>query len=210
MRRILLLTAAISGLLLLMYLAAEWMGLALLADPLAVLQRHEGTAAILSFGLLASDVVLPVPSSILMIANGALFGVWTGAAISTLASVLSAAIGFWIGRRGKRIIAQDGTGTEVNAWLSRWGGLAIAVSRPVPLLAESIAIAAGTTSLGWRTLLASSLVGTLPAAFLYAYAGARSVEPGGAAVIFGCTLALSAILWWLGYRRPLTKAGGSG
>ena len=202
MRRTLVQTAAIATLLLLVYFIADWMGWALLADPLPLLRRHENAAAILSFGLLASDIVLPVPSSLLMIANGAIFGVWAGAILSTIASVVSAAAGFWIGRRARGILASSGNGEEVNEWLLRWGPLAIAASRPVPLLAESIAIAAGTTSVGWRTLLVYSLVGTLPPAFVYAYAGARSVEPGGAAVIFGCTMGLSAILWWLGYRRP--------
>lgn len=203
MRTILFRTTAIAGVMLLFYLFAEWKGISLLSDPVPFLRRHEKVASILSFGLLASDVVLPVPSSILMIANGALFGMWTGTAISTAASVLSAAIGFWLGRRGRRFVASSAAGEEESQWLSRWGGLAIAVSRPVPLLAESIAIAAGTTTLRWSTLLISSFCGTLPAAFVYAYAGARSIEPGGAAVIFGCTMALSAVLWWIGYRKPL-------
>jgi hypothetical protein len=38
---------------------------------------------------------------------------------------------------------------RANRLLERWGTLAIVVTRPIPLLAETVAIMAGASPLGW-------------------------------------------------------------
>lgn len=85
-------------------------------------------------------------------------------------------------------------------WVDRWGALAIAASRPVPLLAESVSILAGSTAISWRTLLAGSLAGSAPASAIYAYAGAEAVDPASTSLVFLLTLLLAAALWFIGYR----------
>jgi len=49
-------------------------------------------------------VFIPVPSSVVMIANGALFGVAVGTSLSLLGSLGAAALGFLIGRRSTRLL----------------------------------------------------------------------------------------------------------
>ena len=70
----------VSGALLLFGLA-EWAAMPLLTDPQAAMRAAGAAAAFLGLGLLTADVVLPVPASVVMVANGALFGLVPGAAL---------------------------------------------------------------------------------------------------------------------------------
>ena len=55
---------------------AEALGVPLLTDPMPALKAAGPLAGVIGVALLIADVVLPVPSSLVMIAHGALFGVW--------------------------------------------------------------------------------------------------------------------------------------
>src|SRR5436190_208419 len=59
-------------------------------------------AAITGVALLIADVFLPIPSSLVMIAHGALFGTAIGALLSPTGSVASALVGFALGRATPR------------------------------------------------------------------------------------------------------------
>jgi hypothetical protein len=66
---------------------------AVLTDPAPQLAQDGPAAAAVGVGLLVVDVVLPVPSSAVMVAHGALFGVVLGALLSLLGSVGAAMVG---------------------------------------------------------------------------------------------------------------------
>lgn len=53
--------------------------------------------ALASIALLTVDVFLPVPSSVIMVANGALYGPWLGAALSLLGGLGATAVGYGSG-----------------------------------------------------------------------------------------------------------------
>lgn len=64
-------------------------------------------AAAVGVGLLVADVVLPVPSSVVMVAHGALFGVGLGAALSMLGRIGNAVVGVKVVRVdmvGRRVV----------------------------------------------------------------------------------------------------------
>ena len=72
-----------------------------LEDPTAWMSGRGGwIAAATGVGLLIADVFLPVPSSLVMVAHGALFGVATGTLLSLIGSVGATLFGFALGRRG--------------------------------------------------------------------------------------------------------------
>src|SRR5687767_3829855 len=86
----------VAAALLLMFFVASAAGLAIDAS---YLPRKAGVlAAITGVLLLIVDAALPVPSSLVMIAHGQLFGVATGALLSLVGSVGSALAAFAIGR----------------------------------------------------------------------------------------------------------------
>ncbi|HJS24482.1 MAG TPA: VTT domain-containing protein [Pyrinomonadaceae bacterium] len=175
MKRYLLIVAAIMTFFLLLFFAVEALGFQMLKDPTPWM-RHGGVlAAALGVSLLVADVLLPVPSSLVMIAHGALFGVAIGTLLSLLGSVGAALFGFMIGRRGGKLLERIVTPKErarADKMLARWGVLAVVITRPVPILAETVAIMTGASSLGWLSMVLASFAGALPPALLYALTGA--------------------------------------
>ncbi len=193
-----------------MYYAARALDLPLFADPTPWLGRERGTAALISIGILGSDVVLPIPSSLVMIANGRVFGVVLGAAVSIAGTLASSVLGFWLGRR-TACLSKKGSPPSAASFDGRGsslGLLAIAVSRPVPVLAEAVAITAGTTKCSWHDLLLGSFLGALPCSALYAWAGSRSTADN-LYLVFGLTLLLAGLLWWFGRRRAEARESSS-
>lgn len=188
----------------------EALDVPLLGDPSAAMHVGGLTAASVGIGLLVADVLIPVPSSVVMVAHGALFGVVLGALVSLLGNLGAAWFGFWIGRRGgpmlSRVMSQEER-RRGDAMLARWGALAIVATRPVPMLAETIVILAGTSSLSWGQLTIAALAGSLPAAVLLAAAGATGMALDSALLVFGLVLLIAGGFWLWG--RRLGRAAGS-
>jgi uncharacterized membrane protein YdjX (TVP38/TMEM64 family) len=161
-------------------------------------------AALIGVALLTADVVLPVPSSGVMLLNGLLFGVWAGAALSLLGSLGCAAFGFWIGRAGspwmRRLVTPE-EHERASRLLERWGVLAIVATRPVPVLAETVAILAGASRMRWSTALLASFAGAVPAALAYAIAGSAAASLRAGTLVFGGVVLLGAGVWLAGRRQ---------
>lgn len=201
MKRYLLTVTAIMVFFLMIFFVVEALGIQLLSDPMSWLKKGGALAACLGVGLLIADVLLPVPSSLVMVAHGALFGVVPGTFLSLAGSVGAALIGFAIGRRGGRLMERIVPAQErakANYLLERWGSLAIIVTRPVPVLAETVTIVAGTSSLSWSKLVSASVFGSLTPAFLYALTGAAVANFQSTALMFGVVLLAATLFWTVG------------
>jgi uncharacterized membrane protein YdjX (TVP38/TMEM64 family) len=189
---------------LLVFGIAEWAAVPLLTDPLPAMRGAGVAAALVGVGLLVVDVLLPVPSSVVMVAHGALFGLVPGAALSLLGGVAATLVGFALGRRGRAVVERVTTPAqraEADRLLTRWGPWAVVFTRAVPVLAETIAILAGTSPMRWSVLLCAGAAGTSVPALLYAAAGSRATTAASALVAFGLTLAFSGLLLLTGGRR---------
>jgi len=201
MKRYLLTFVALIVLFTILFLIVEALGVPLLSDPTPWMKHGGVVAATIGVGLLIADVMLPVPSSIVMVAHGALFGVLWGTMLSLLGSVGAAVFGFAIGRRGGALLERVVTPAErarASSILARWGTLAIIVTRPVPLLAETVAIMAGASSMTWRAIIIASIAGSLPPALLYALTGAAVANLQSTALMFGIVLLIAGVFWLIG------------
>jgi uncharacterized membrane protein YdjX (TVP38/TMEM64 family) len=148
--------------------------------------RSSGGAAVagaLIAGLLAADLLLPVPSSVLMTLSGALLGTWRGAAVSLAGALGSAVIGFGLCRRFGRGAFERAVGggetARVESFFERYGVWAILLSRSVPMLTEAVSCLAGLSRMHWVPFLALSLAGTAPICLVYAWAGRRAGSVAG-------------------------------
>ena len=201
MKRYLLTVVALIACFTILFVIVEALGVPLLSDPTPWMKHGGILAATIGVGLLIADVVLPVPSSIVMVAHGALFGVLWGTLLSLVGSVGAAVFGFAIGRRGGKLLERAVTPAErerASSILERWGALAIIVTRPVPLLAETVAIMAGASSMSWRTIVMASIAGSLPPALLYAMTGAAVADLQNTALMFGVVLLVAGLFWLVG------------
>ncbi|HEX7312573.1 MAG TPA: VTT domain-containing protein [Pyrinomonadaceae bacterium] len=207
MRRYLMLMGGMVLFFLLLFAIVEALGVPLLTDPSPLMGRGGALAATLGVGLLVADVLLPVPSSLVMTAHGALFGVTVGTLLSLVGSLGAALFGFALGRRGGRVLERLVTREErerADRLLRRWGALAVIVTRPVPLLAEAVAIMAGTSSMGWGRMTLAALAGSLPPALLYAITGAAVANFESTALVFVCVMLVASLFWAAGrWAEPL-------
>ncbi len=206
MRRLALVWTGVTVALLVAFLVAEALGLGAVTDPGTRLSFATFSAAVVGVGLLIADAVLPVPSSLVMVALGAVFGVVGGTVLSTLGGVGSLCLAGWIGRRCRprmqRFLRDDSR--RVEAFVARYGGTAVVVSRPVPVLAESVAIVAAASGMPPVRFLAAGIAGLLPLCAIYAFAGAKGGQANGlvlAAVLIGVSLLWLALNGARAWRR---------
>ncbi|GAA2531371.1 VTT domain-containing protein [Pilimelia columellifera] len=148
--------------------------------------------AAVGVALLLADVVLPVPSSVVMIFLGSALGFPAAAATSWLAGTGSALLGYVIGRRlGRRASPPAAMARR----LSTHAVLTIALTRPLPILAETVAVAAGMLpGMTWRRVTAGAMLGSVPPAILFSLAGASAHDRTGMLLIPGCIL-LNGVVW---------------
>ena len=194
---------------LVLFLLAEAVGTeAALTDVFKRLAATPWLAAVAGVGLLVIDVLLPVPSTFVMIYLGWMFHTLGGTALSVLGCSLAALVAYAIGSRGgsalDRFLGPEDR-ARAHRLLERYGLMAIVITRPIPMFAEAVALLAGASGLGaWRVTLAAA-AGSLPVALLHAWAGSRSAEAeslatGTVVLMFVLVLAISALFWLIGRR----------
>jgi uncharacterized membrane protein YdjX (TVP38/TMEM64 family) len=167
-----------------------------------------GSAAIV-IGLLVSDILLPVPSSLVMILSGAAFGVVWGSVIALIGSIGGEWLGFEMVRRygrgaSARIVGDDEL-QRFERLLARHGAVAVVVTRALPVVMETMSVVAGLSRMPRRTFLIASLIGTAPIVTVYAYAGAVSRQTGSLVPAVVILIAVAGFGWVI-YRARLADA----
>jgi uncharacterized membrane protein YdjX (TVP38/TMEM64 family) len=196
-----LIAATLLTLFLTTYLLVEALHVGLLVDPQKSLPEPRWAAGAIGVSLLVADQFVPVASSLVMISLGALYGVGGGIALSLIGRTGMMAAGFGVGRAGGPLLDRLCSAAErarADAFFARRGALAILISRPVPLLAETVAIVAGTSRMRWSRALLAAALGSLPEAVAYSLAGAVSPSFENAAMIWGSFLVVAGGFWFLG------------
>jgi len=134
-----------------------------------------GTKAALVVGLLAGDVLLPVPSSVVNTFAGKALGFLPGAAAAWLGMTAGAVIGFALARLFGRPLAVRLCAEEdlqrTDALSARYGSGLLLLARAVPVLAEASVLFFGTTDLSWRRFVVPVALGNLVIALGYAALG---------------------------------------
>lgn len=160
-------------------------------------ERPRGLAAIAVASLLALDVVLPVPSSIVSTASGALFGLAGGAAVSffgmTAGSLLALLLGRAVGRPGLRRFVGEAELARAEQFASRYGDAALVLSRPVPVLAEASALLAAACGVPAGRLLALCALSNAGISLVYAAVGALAAGAASFLLVFFGAIALPGI-----------------
>jgi uncharacterized membrane protein YdjX (TVP38/TMEM64 family) len=200
MKRYLLFVCGIMVFFLALFLVVEALGVPILSDPTPWMRRGGILAATGGVSLLVADVLLPVPSSLVMVAHGALFGVMVGTLLSLAGSLGAGLFGFWLGKRGGRVLERVMSQAErerADRLLKRWGALAIVLTRPVPILAETVAIMAGASSMSLTRVVLAVAAGSLPPALVYALAGAAAATFQSAALIFVFVILAAGFFWMM-------------
>jgi uncharacterized membrane protein YdjX (TVP38/TMEM64 family) len=160
---------------------------------------REGSAFVLAGGLgaaLASDILLPVPSSLLSTALGYLLGFGWGAFVSWLGMTAACLVGYALGRSWGRDVARRFVGEEglerVGRAADRFGAGIVILFRAVPVLAEASVLFAGISGMplrqfGWMAGLSNAGI-----SLGYAAVGAYALEANSFLVAFAGAILLPA------------------
>ena len=162
---------------------------------LSATDDHAWVFALAGAGLLASDILLPIPSSIV----GTMLSARLGFAAGFLATFAGLMTGQIIAYAGSRwLLRRESSDLPVAPTL-----MAIFLSRPVPVLAEAMALAAGASSLRWGQFLLACSAGNLIYALALALNGAELVSQSllGPGLLLPMLLPVTAWLIWQRQRR---------
>lgn len=148
-------------------------------------------------GVLAADILLPVPSSLVTTLGGASLGVVAGTLCGWLGMTAGSLAGWWLGRSAggralARLEAEDRA--ALAARQRRYGPLLVVATRPLPILAEAAAIVAGAAGMPARVFLAASAAANLAIAFTWSLAGSLGREADSLQWVAVASLAVPAIV----------------
>jgi uncharacterized membrane protein YdjX (TVP38/TMEM64 family) len=160
--------------------------------------------------VLAADILLPVPSSVVATLAGAVLGVplatacgWAG---MTLGSVAGWALGRLVGTRALARLPDDERAALVDRQ-SRLGPGLVLLTRPLPLLAEATALLGGATGMRLAEFLPAAAAGNLAVALAWSVAGALGRRWGGVETAAIAALLLpAAATWWAWHRRAPVRS----
>lgn len=165
-------------------------------QTLTSLQAQPGKFAMMSFGFLVSDILLPIPSSAFIHLNALVLGFAKGGLLSFVALLLNATIGFGLGRVSRNL--KNNKSDIASRAVDCYGPMAIVVSRGIPVLSESVSFVCGFNKMRISTYLFLNLCGFFPVCVVYSAIATLGYGQGGFVLGFTTMTFLTGILWWLG------------
>ncbi len=133
--------------------------------------------------MILQSLFAPIPSELILLSGGMIFGWIWGTIIGVVGSMFSSVVSFYLSKRGGRAII-DATGEKVgilkrslivfDLWINRWGLWAILVGRAVPVIMfDPISYAAGLAKVkDWQYFLAT-FIGSIPRSIFYVWLGQK-------------------------------------
>ncbi|MDZ4286510.1 MAG: VTT domain-containing protein [Prosthecobacter sp.] len=169
--------------------------------------RQYGTWAWLAgIVLLVADIVLPIPSTVVMSALGWMYGWFWGGLAASAGAFLSGIVAYglcrWLGRPVARRIAGEEGLRKGEQWFAEGGGWLVALSRWMPVLPEAVACLAGLAKMPWRAFVIAVACGSLPMGFAFAAIGAVGHGNPGLAITLSAAVPVGL---WLMARRALKR-----
>ncbi|TFF95002.1 MAG: TVP38/TMEM64 family protein [Promethearchaeota archaeon] len=122
-------------------------------------------------------LLVPIPSEIVLLASGMIWGFWLGGLMGILGSMAAGILCFYISKRGGRPLAEKFVGESAlemaDDFIHKYGMGAIIIARFLPFVAfDPISYASGLVDMDTKKYALGTLIGSIPRAFFYAFLGA--------------------------------------
>lgn len=158
-----------------------------------------GTAFGVIFGSLASDIFLPVPSSVICTFAGNRFGIVSGGLVSwlglTVGSIAGYGLAYLFGLPLAKKLSDEQSLTRSQELSNRFGPWLVVMTRPVPVLAEATILWLGIQRVKWNTLLLPLAISNFAIAFGYAIFGRIAGDQGWFLPALIIAAAAPLVLW---------------
>lgn len=136
--------------------------------------------------MVLQSLIAPIPSELILLSGGMIFGLWWGALIGIIGSMFSAWITFYVSNKGGRVILEaagekmgfiDKFILVMDKWIESWGLWAIIVGRAVPVIMfDPVSYASGISNIKWKQYSIATFIGSIPRAFFYAWMGILTLD----------------------------------
>lgn len=162
---------------------------------------HQIETGLVLSAMLASDILLPIPSSLASVACGFSLGFWGGTLASFVGMTLSTLAGYglgymasgastrWIGEREKILMA---------GFFERYGVWVLLALRPVPMLAETSVLFSGLVRQPFPKVMGMTALGNLTVSAVYAAIGTWGKDTNSFFPAFGAAMLVAGALMWFG------------
>jgi uncharacterized membrane protein YdjX (TVP38/TMEM64 family) len=130
--------------------------------------------------VLAVDIVLPIPNSLVSTAAGFFLGFVVGTLVAWIGNTISCILGYWLGSRFGRPVANKLVGADelerLEGSARRLGDWVIVISRAVPVMGEASVLFAGMSRMPVRRFAILVALSNLGMSAIYAGVGAFAAE----------------------------------
>lgn len=189
-----------------------WLGAWFDSYTIAAMSNRDATGfAIVVFVLLAADIILPIPSSVVATAAGSMLGPWLGSIVSAAGLSFGAVAMFVVMRIAGAPLARGLIGEDDHdrlvALAAAHGPWIVALLRPVPVLSEASVIALGAVRAPWLASIVSILLSSTVTATVYATLGAVARRQSSELLLIAAALLPPALAWVIAHRLLRTKPG---
>ena len=168
---------------------------------------------LIALGLLISDILLPIPGTPIMAALGIVYGPLLGGAIGAAGLILAALFGYglsrWASAKAARFLGTPEEREQFQGLFDRYGMLAIIASRALPVLPEVITVLAGLAPMKLSRFMLAVVIGSVPAALLFAWIGYAAAENAWWAVALATAIPMVIYLLLLALARKYHRSASS-
>lgn len=183
-------------------------------EPFVARLKNDPPAASTVFmavaAILATDLVLPVPSGPISTLAGSQLGIVAGTLAVTIGMTVGGVIAFALARRWGRPLAERFAGAEQLAELetaaSTHGIWLVLLTRPLPVLAEAGVLLVGTLQMSWRAFLPTLVISNLVIGATYAILGHYASQQEWLAIAVCVAIALPVAATFVAKRGFALKA----
>lgn len=152
---------------------------------------------LLTVGVLAVDVLLPVPSSFVNTLAGARLGIATATLACWLGMMLGSAAAFALARTCGRPLVQRWTRSDdrlnLGRLAERHGAYLVVLTRAFPVLAEATVLVLGSLGVSWRAIAGPLVLANLGLSLAYAVLGSYAVSVGQLPLALAASIALPLV-----------------
>lgn len=164
-------------------------------QQLKALNGHSASYAFISFLILSGDILLPVPSSIVMYLNGLVLGPIWGTLLSFTALMAGAIVGYLIGKFSSQLMNKQ-KNEQASVLLEKYGPSVLVLTRGIPVISESLCFVSGYNRINFRKYLLFSAIGYLPVCLVYALFGSLGKSDTVSFLwSFAASFVVSGVVW---------------
>ena len=125
--------------------------------------------------LISADLITPMPAPAIVTALGIVYGGTLGSFFGATGLLSVGLLGYGLARFGGGRwafrIASESEMAGIRDWFNRWGFIAIALTRMLPMIPEILSVLAGLAHMSFPRYALALAAGSIPVAIMFAFLG---------------------------------------